>query len=95
MRDPVFDELTALIAAVEQVLGPARIQEIVEASFRQLSVAKRTRDLVDASPQLLTSLDPHSLLRWRDCCCACETRGRKPCVLPDARFAGSSGRYVR
>lgn len=73
MRDPVFEELTALIAAVEQVLDPARIQEIIEASFKQLPVAKRTRDLVDASPQLLTSMDPHMppalaglLLRLRD-----------------------------
>ena len=59
MRDPVFAELTARITAVERILDPARIQEVVEASFKQLPVAKRTRDLVDASPQLLTSMDPH------------------------------------
>ena len=59
MRDPVFAELTAQITAVERVLDPARIQEVVEASFKQLPVAKRTRDLVDASPQLLASMDPH------------------------------------
>ena len=50
MLDPVFAALTTQIAAVEQALPRERIAEIVNGSFRQLPVARRTLDLVTQAP---------------------------------------------
>ncbi|WP_424449828.1 hypothetical protein [Microbacterium arborescens] len=60
MRDPVFAALTAQITAVEDALTPDRVREIVAGEFQQLPVARRTLDLLVASPGLLTAADPTS-----------------------------------
>ena len=60
MLDPVFAALTTQIAAVEQALPRERIAEIVNGSFRQLPVARRTLDLVTQAPGLLTAADPQT-----------------------------------
>lgn len=60
MHDPVFDALTAQIAAVERDLPRERIAEIVTGSFQQLPVARRTLDLVTTTPALLTAADPRT-----------------------------------
>lgn len=60
MLDPVFAALTTQIAAVEQALPSERIAEIVNGSFRQLPVARRTLDLVTQAPGLLTAADPQT-----------------------------------
>lgn len=73
MLDPVFAALAAEIAAVEEVLDESQICAVVAGGFKQLPVARRTRDLIVASPELLTSMDPHMppalaglLLRLKD-----------------------------
>ncbi len=60
MHDPVFTALTTEIAAIERVLSPERIFEVVVGSFRQLPVARRTLDLLIASPGLLTDEAPET-----------------------------------
>ena len=74
MLDPVFAALTTQIAAVEQALPRERIAEIVNGSFRQLPVARRTLDLVTQAPGLL-----------RQVCCFASTRLERG--LSDRRVA--------
>lgn len=70
MLDPVFAALTTQIAAVEQALPRERIAEIVNGSFRQLPVARRTLDLVTQAP----GCSPRRIRRprrlWQVCCFA-------------------------
>ncbi|MEV8274614.1 hypothetical protein [Microbacterium sp. NPDC077184] len=110
MRDPVFEELTAAIAAVEEVLKHAEIGEIVAAHFRQLPVARRTRDLVLATPGVLTSMDPHMppalaalLLRLKQAgaetvrppaCARCGQQKALPSRSPQGRLCGPCGRRL-
>lgn len=59
MADQVFEQLTNLICSVESALSRLHVQEVVIDSFRQLPVARRTLGILEASPELLTSKDPH------------------------------------
>lgn len=110
MRDPVLAALASEIAAVERALDPARIRAVVADSFRQIPVAKRTLDLVAASPELLTSMDPQMppalaslLLRLKEAgsatvqppgCVLCGQQRVLRRVLPQGRVCDPCGRRL-
>lgn len=58
MRDSVFEAIADRVATVERTLPRERILDVVEATFTRPAPARRTLELLDESPELLTAGSP-------------------------------------
>lgn len=110
MRDPVFEAITDRVAAVERTLSRERIRGVVEATFTKPAPARRTLELLEESPELLTAGSPKAppalgklLTGLREAgamtvqqprCVKCGQARMLRRVMPDGRACDPCGRYL-